>query len=68
MEIYHAFSSFTLTKTKTYRQKVKFNHISVALFFAESVEISLDKTSDANVDFGFDANAAIVGVVLENDI
>lgn len=66
-EIYAAFSSFTLNKTKTYRQKIRFNYISVALFYAEKVEISLDKGSAAAVDFDFDAEAAKVEVIADSD-
>jgi hypothetical protein len=57
IEIMAKLSEFAQSQTKAYRKKIKNNYLTKALFYAESVEISLKK--DAAVDIG-------VGFAVEN--
>ncbi|WP_312079017.1 hypothetical protein [Chryseobacterium sp.] len=53
IEILRSFSEFTQDESKAYRKNVKFNFLSTSLFYAESVEINLEKESGVNLDVSF---------------
>ncbi|MEG0759891.1 hypothetical protein [Chryseobacterium sp.] len=53
IEILRNYSAFTQDESKAYRKNVKFNFLSTALFYAESVEINLEKDSGVALDVNF---------------
>ncbi|MFC3159047.1 hypothetical protein SAMN05443633_12112 [Chryseobacterium arachidis] len=53
IEILRSYSEFTQNESKSYRKNIKFNFLSTSLFYAESVEINLEKESGVNVDVNF---------------
>ncbi|KQS93096.1 hypothetical protein [Chryseobacterium sp. Leaf394] len=53
IEILKKYSQFTQDESKAYRKNVKFNFLSTALFYAESVEINLEKESGVHLDVSF---------------
>ncbi|MCW3159844.1 hypothetical protein [Chryseobacterium oryctis] len=53
VEILRNYSEFTQSRSKTYRKNVKFNYLSTSLFYAESVEIYLEKESAVSLDISF---------------
>ncbi|TXF77735.1 hypothetical protein [Chryseobacterium sp.] len=65
IEILRNFSAFTLSKTKTYRKNVKFNYLSTALFYAESVEILLEKEAATDLEISF-GTAGVSVEAIEN--
>lgn len=67
IEIYEAFSKFTETKSKTYRKSIKYNYLSTFLFYAESVEIELEKDSGVDLGINFDVENVSVEVKLDTE-
>lgn len=67
IEILRSLSSFTLSKTKTYRKNIKFNWLSTSLFFAESVEIVLEKEAASDFGVSFETTGVKVDVVVDTD-
>ncbi|WP_228443084.1 hypothetical protein [Chryseobacterium nematophagum] len=53
IEILKSYSSLTRSKSKTYRRNIKFNYLIKSLFYAESVEIYLEKESGADLNLSF---------------
>ncbi|UKB82974.1 hypothetical protein LF887_18450 [Chryseobacterium sp. MEBOG06] len=53
IEILKNYSLFTQESSKTYRRNIKFNYLSTSLFYAESVEIFLEKESAVGLDLSF---------------
>ncbi|WP_415328605.1 hypothetical protein [Chryseobacterium sp. MMS23-Vi53] len=53
IEILKSYSEFTQNESKSYRKNIKFNFLSTSLFYAESVEINLEKESGVNLDVSF---------------
>jgi len=53
IEILRNYSEFTQNESKSYRKNIKFNFLSTSLFYAESVEIYLEKESGVNLDVSF---------------
>ncbi len=53
IEIMRSYSVFTDSQSKTYRKNIKFNYLSTSLFYAESVEIFLEKDSGVSLEVSF---------------
>ena len=53
IEILKSYSEFTQNESKAYRKNIKFNYLSTSLFYAESVEINLEKESGMSLDVSF---------------
>lgn len=53
IEILRKYSEFTQNESKSYRKNIKFNFLSTSLFYAESVEIYLEKESGVSLDISF---------------
>lgn len=53
IEILKNYSEFTQDQSRSYRKNIKFNYLSTSLFFAESVEIYLEKDSATGLDISF---------------
>lgn len=67
IEILRNYSSFTQNKSKTYRKNIKFNYLSTSLFYAESVEIYLEKDSGVGLDVSFQTQDVEVEARLDTD-
>ncbi|MEY8759743.1 hypothetical protein [Chryseobacterium tongliaoense] len=67
IEILRNYSSFTQNKSKTYRKNIKFNYLSTSLFYAESVEIYLEKDSGVGLDVSFQTQDVEVEAKLDTD-
>jgi hypothetical protein len=67
IEILRSYSSFTQSKSKTYRKNVKFNYLSTSLFYAESVEIFLEKDSGVGLDVSFQTQDVEVIAKIDTD-
>lgn len=67
IEILKNYSAFTQNKTKTYRKNIKFNYLSTSLFYAESVEIFLEKESGVNLDVSFQTKDVEVDAKVDTD-
>lgn len=48
-------ASFEENNTRDYKEKIKHDYIAEALFYADSVEVELDKESGVDIDISFDA-------------
>jgi hypothetical protein len=53
IEIMRRLSEFSQDHSRAYRRKIKRNYIAKALFYAESVEISLKKEAGVDIEVGF---------------
>jgi hypothetical protein len=53
IEILRKYSEFTQDQSKSYRKNIKFNYLSASLFYADSVEIYLEKESEVNLNVSF---------------
>lgn len=62
IEIASLLSLYAQNKTKLYRRYIKNNHIAEALYYAESVEIELEKETGVNFDVNFNVNVVNVEV------
>lgn len=67
IEILSELSLFSRDNSKEYRQKLKREYIATALFYAESVEIELDKEAGVGVDFGFAVEGVDVNVEVDTE-
>jgi hypothetical protein len=67
IEILKSFSEFTQSKSKTYRKNIKFNYLSISLFYAESVEIFLEKESGISLDVSFQTTNVNVETKVDTD-
>ncbi|MCE3076537.1 hypothetical protein [Chryseobacterium gwangjuense] len=67
IEILRSYSEFTQNKTKTYRKNIKFNYLSTSLFYAESVEIYLEKESGVDLDVSFQTQDVEVNAKINTD-
>lgn len=67
IEIMRSYSDFTDSQSKTYRKNIKFNYLSTSLFYAESVEIFLEKNSGVNVDVSFQTQNVEVEAKADTD-
>ena len=53
IEILRKYSEFTQDESRSYRKNIKFNFLSTSLFYAESVEINLEKEAGVNLEVSF---------------
>lgn len=67
IEILKSYSEFTQEQSKTYRKNIKFNYLSTSLFYAESVEIYLEKESTVGLDINFQTQNVEVEAKLDTD-
>lgn len=67
IEILRNYSEFTQNNSKTYRKNIKFNYLSTSLFYAESVEIYLEKESGVELDISFQTQDVEVEAKLDTD-
>lgn len=67
IEILKNYSAFTQNKTKTYRKNIKFNYLSTSLFYAESVEIFLEKESGISLEVSFQTKDVEVDAKVDTD-
>ena len=67
IEILRSYSEFTQDQSKTYRKNIKFNYLSTSLFFAESVEINLEKDAGVNLDVSFQTQDVEVQAKVDTD-
>lgn len=67
IEILKSYSEFTQDQSKTYRKNIKFNYLSTSLFYAESVEIYLEKESSVGLDVSFQTQNVEVDAKLDTD-
>lgn len=67
IDILKKFSVFTDTDSKRYRKNIKFNYLSTALFYADSVEIILEKESGTELDVHFSREDVTVDTKIDTD-
>ncbi|WP_449401123.1 hypothetical protein [Chryseobacterium wanjuense] len=67
IEILRSFSEFTQNESKAYRKNIKFNFLSTSLFYAESVEINLEKDAEVNLDVSFQTQNVEVQANVDTD-
>lgn len=67
IKIFKQLSLFAQQNSVDYRKKLKNEHITTALFYAESVEINLEKEVGVNVELKFDVENVNVETVLESE-
>lgn len=67
IEILRSYSQFTQDQSKTYRKNIKFNYLSTSLFYAESVEIFLEKESGVGLDVSFQTTNVEVDAKIDTD-
>jgi hypothetical protein len=67
IEILRKYSEFTDSESKTYRKNIKFNYLSTSLFYAESVEIFLEKESGVGLDVSFQTQDVEVEAKVDTD-
>ncbi|WP_027379791.1 hypothetical protein [Chryseobacterium daeguense] len=67
VEILRKYSEFTQNESRTYRKNVKFNFLSTSLFYAESVEINLEKESGVDLDVVFQTQNVEVKANVDTD-
>lgn len=67
IEILRNFSEFTQNESKTYRKNIKFNFLSTSLFYAESVEINLEKESGVDLELSFQTQNVEVQANVDTD-
>lgn len=67
IEILKSYSELTQDQSKTYRKNIKFNYLSTSLFYAESVEIYLEKESTVGLDINFQTQNVEVEAKLDTD-
>ncbi|KFF03929.1 hypothetical protein [Chryseobacterium luteum] len=67
IEILRSYSEFTQDQSRTYRKNIKFNYLSTSLFFAESVEINLEKDAGVNLDVTFHTQDVEVQAKVDTD-
>jgi hypothetical protein len=67
IQILHKLSEFSQNQPKKYRRKIKHNYIAKALFYADSVEISLKKEADVDIEVGFEIENVEVKAQVDTD-
>lgn len=67
IEILRSYSQFIQDQSKTYRKNIKFNYLSTSLFYAESVEIFLEKESGVGLDVSFQTTNVEVDAKIDTD-
>ncbi|AZA48859.1 hypothetical protein EG346_12035 [Chryseobacterium carnipullorum] len=67
IEILRSYSQFTQDQSKPYRKNIKFNYLSTSLFYAESVEIFLEKESGVGLDVSFQTTNVEVDAKIDTD-
>lgn len=67
IEILKNYSEFTQDQSRSYRKNIKFNYLSTSLFFAESVEIYLEKDSATGLDISFQTRDVEVEAKADTD-
>ncbi|MDV7697244.1 hypothetical protein N6B72_09965 [Chryseobacterium soli] len=67
IEILKNYSAFTQNESKSYRKNIKFNYLSTSLFYAESVEIFLEKESGVNLDVSFQTKDVEIDNKIDTD-
>lgn len=67
IEILRNYSEFTQNESKSYRKNIKFNYLSASLFYAESVEIYLEKESGVHLDVSFQTQNVEVEAKIDTD-
>lgn len=67
IEILRNYSEFTQNESKSYRKNIKFNYLSASLFYAESVEIYLEKESGVHLDVSFQTQNVEVEARVDTD-
>ncbi|GAB3420037.1 hypothetical protein [Niabella aquatica] len=60
IEIIRKLSEFAQKKSKAYRKNIKFNYLAQSLFYAESVEIYLEKEAGVDLGVSFDTEGVAV--------
>ncbi|AFL81124.1 hypothetical protein Aeqsu_1640 [Aequorivita sublithincola DSM 14238] len=64
IETMHALSAFSEKESRLYKKHIKSNYLTQSLFYAESVEVSLEKESGVDVGISFD----LEGVEVETKV
>jgi hypothetical protein len=67
IEILRSYSEFTQDQSKSYRKNIKFNYLSASLFYAESVEINLEKESGVDLAVSFQTQGVEVEAKVDTD-
>ena len=67
IEILRKYSQFTDSESKTYRKNIKFNYLTTSLFYAETVEIFLDKDSRVKLDVSFQTQNVEIDAKVNTD-
>lgn len=67
IEILRSYSEFTQDQSKSYRKNIKFNYLSASLFYAESVEINLEKESGVDLEVSFQTQGVEVEAKVDTD-
>lgn len=67
IEILKSYSEFTQDQSRSYRKNIKFNYLSTSLFFAESVEIYLEKDAATGLDISFQTQDVEVQAKADTD-
>lgn len=67
IEILKKYSQFTDSESKTYRKNIKFNYLTTSLFYAESVEIFLEKDSGVKLDVSFQTENVKIDAKADTD-
>jgi len=68
IKIIELLSALASHKPKTYKQKVPSKYIAEALFYAESVEILLEKESGSDIGIDFDLKGVTVTAETDTDV
>ncbi|QYJ68330.1 hypothetical protein [Flavobacterium litorale] len=67
IEIKHLLAEFEDSNPRDYRRRIKNDWITEALFYADSVEIDLEKQSGVDIDVSFDVHNVAVEASLDTD-
>ncbi len=67
IEILRKYSQFTDSESKTYRKNIKFNYLTTSLFYAETVEIFLEKDSGVKLDVSFQTQNVEIDAKVNTD-
>ncbi len=67
IEIMRALSEFSQKKSKAYRRDIKSNFITKSLFYADSVEIYLEKNAGVDIGISFDVEGVNVETRVDTD-
>ncbi len=67
IEILRSYSEFTQDQSRSYRKNIKFNYLSASLFYAESVEIYLEKESGLSIEVSFQTEDVEMETKIDTD-